>query len=249
MESGRLARPCPRLRITVVLVPPRNSQVDHTRFAYPAMAPAQSPPLGHAHNLPSSLCQNPIFSAVAAHCASPAESPLPERDCRPHSAPAISVRFGNTGWKGFCHAKIEPDISTRHQRKSSHTIPRYVPHKFSHTKPAMWAGHRAVSSASPYMQPTLLGRSLTDQLFIVTIHYRTIHCYYSQSLLFIVTIHRHYSSSLLFINDIYNNFFVVTIHRYYSSIIRSPQISTTHPSCCPVHLRPARPIFQSYELW
>jgi hypothetical protein len=42
--------------------------------------------------------------------------------------------------------------------------------------------------------------------------------------------------------------FTVTIHRYYSSIIRSPQISTTHPSCCPVHLRPARPIFQSYEL-
>jgi hypothetical protein len=59
-----------------------------------------------------------------------------------------------------------------------------------------------------------------------------------------MTIHRYYSSSLLFID---------TIHRcyclfYYSSIIRSPQISTTHPSCCPVHLRPARPIFQSYEL-
>jgi hypothetical protein len=64
----------------------------------------------------------------------------------------------------------------------------------------------------------------------------------------IVTIHWRYSSSLLFIDDIYNCFFVVTIHCYYSSIIRSPQISTTHPSCCLVHLRPARPIFQSYEL-
>jgi hypothetical protein len=56
----------------------------------------------------------------------------------------------------------------------------------------------------------------------------------------------------LFIDDIYNYFpsplFIVTNHRYYSSIIRSPQISTTHPSCCPVHLRPARPIFQSYGL-
>jgi hypothetical protein len=71
---------------------------------------------------------------------------------------------------------------------------------------------------------------------------------YSPSLFTIVTIHRHYSLSLLFIDDIYNYFFVVTIHRYYSSIIRSPQISTTHPSCCPVHLKPARPIFQSYEL-
>jgi hypothetical protein len=57
---------------------------------------------------------------------------------------------------------------------------------------------------------------------------------------FIRTIH-HYYSPLLFI-------VIVTIHRYYSTIIRSPQISTTHLSCCPVHLRPARPIFQSYEL-
>jgi hypothetical protein len=54
---------------------------------------------------------------------------------------------------------------------------------------------------------------------------------------FIRTIHHHYSPTL-FIDDIYNYFFVVTIHHYYSSIIRSPQISTTHPSCCPVHLRP-----------
>jgi hypothetical protein len=66
----------------------------------------------------------------------------------------------------------------------------------------------------------------------------TIHHYYSESLLFIVTIHQWYLWQL----------FDVTIHRYYSSIIRSPQISTTHLSCCPVHLRPARPIFQSYGL-
>jgi hypothetical protein len=64
-------------------------------------------------------------------------------------------------------------------------------------------------------------------------------CDYSPSL-FTITIHRYYSSSTLFT--------IVTIYRYYSSIIRSPQISTTHPSCCPVHLRPARPIFQLYEL-
>jgi hypothetical protein len=80
-------------------------------------------------------------------------------------------------------------------------------------------------------------------LFIVTIHY-----YCSSLLLFIVTIHRRYSSSLLFIDDIYSYFFIVDIHCYYSPVIRSPQISNTHPSCCPVHLRPARPIFQSYEL-
>jgi hypothetical protein len=53
--------------------------------------------------------------------------------------------------------------------------------------------------------------------------------------LFTITIHRYYSASLLFINDIYGDLFAVTIHRYYSSIIRSPQISTTHLSCCPVH--------------
>jgi hypothetical protein len=71
-------------------------------------------------------------------------------------------------------------------------------------------------------------------------HYSSfiIRLYDYSPLLFIVTIQRHYSSSLLFIDDIYNYFFVVTVHRYYSSIIRSPQISTTHPSCCPVHLRP-----------
>ena len=92
----------------------------------------------------------------------------------------------------------------------------------------------------------------SPSLFTVTIHHYysltlftivTIQCYYSSLLLFIiVTTHRWYlvtfSSSL----------FIVTIHRCYSSISRSPQISTTHPSCCPVHLRPARPIFQSYEL-
>jgi hypothetical protein len=95
----------------------------------------------------------------------------------------------------------------------------------------------------------------------------TIYRYYSSSLLFIDTIpHRYYLlllfddtihycyySSLLFIDDIYGPFssslFIISIHRYYSSIIRSTQISTTHSSCCPVYLRPARPIFQSYELW
>jgi hypothetical protein len=88
--------------------------------------------------------------------------------------------------------------------------------------------------------------------FIIPIHHSsfvhaTIYHHYSP-LLFIITIHHYYSSSLLFIDDIYDILFVVTIHRYYSSIIRSPQISTTHSSCCPVHLRPVRPIFQSYEL-
>jgi hypothetical protein len=84
--------------------------------------------------------------------------------------------------------------------------------------------------------------------FIVPIHRSSFvhrHCspfvvrsYDYSPLLFIVTIHHHYSSLLLFIDDIYNYFFVVTVHCYYSSIIRSPQISTTRPSCCSVHLRP-----------
>jgi hypothetical protein len=89
--------------------------------------------------------------------------------------------------------------------------------------------------------------------FIVPIHRSSfVHHHYSSFIvrsyeLFTITIHRYYSS-LLFIDDIYGNLFVVTIHRCYSSIICSPQISTIHLSCCPVHLRPARPIFQSYEL-
>jgi hypothetical protein len=98
--------------------------------------------------------------------------------------------------------------------------------------------------------------------FIVPIHrsafvHTTIHHHYSPSL-FIITIHWHYSPSLLFIivtthrwylcNFFLLSLFIVTIHRYFSSISRSPQISTTHTSCCLVHLRPARPIFQSYEL-
>jgi hypothetical protein len=94
------------------------------------------------------------------------------------------------------------------------------------------------------------------ELFTITIHHYyssllfsvTIHRHYSHILFIIVTIYRYYSSSLVFIDNIYNYFSVATNHRYYSSIIRSPQISTTHPSCCPVHLRPARPIFQSYGL-
>jgi hypothetical protein len=85
---------------------------------------------------------------------------------------------------------------------------------------------------------------LFNVLFTVTIH-----CYYSSSLLLItVTIHHRYYSSMISIVTVSSSLFIVTIHHYYSSIIRSPQISTTHPSCCPVHLRPARPIFQSYEL-
>jgi hypothetical protein len=75
---------------------------------------------------------------------------------------------------------------------------------------------------------------------------------YFLPLLFTVTFYRYYLP-LLFTVTIYGYFlpllFTVSIHRYYSSIIRSPQISTTHPSCCPVHLRPARPIFQFYKLW
>jgi hypothetical protein len=59
---------------------------------------------------------------------------------------------------------------------------------------------------------------------------------YSPSL-FIDTIH-HYYSSMIPIITFLSSLFIITIHRYYSSIIRSPQISTTHPSCCPVHLRP-----------
>jgi hypothetical protein len=92
----------------------------------------------------------------------------------------------------------------------------------------------------------------SPSLFTVTIHH-----YYSLTLFTIVTIQRYYSSLLLFIIvtahrwylvTFSSSLFIVTIHRYYSAISRSPQISTTHTSCCPVHLRLARPIFQSYEL-
>jgi hypothetical protein len=65
----------------------------------------------------------------------------------------------------------------------------------------------------------------------------TVHHYYS-SLLFTVTIHHRYFSSMITMTTFSFSLFIVTIHRYYTSIIRSPQISTTHPSCCPVHLRP-----------
>jgi hypothetical protein len=88
-------------------------------------------------------------------------------------------------------------------------------------------------------------RSYDYSLSLFTV---TIHRYYSHTLFIIVTIYHYYSSSLLFIDDTYNYFSIATIHRYCSLISRSPQISTTHTSCCPVHLRPARPIFQSYEL-
>jgi hypothetical protein len=66
---------------------------------------------------------------------------------------------------------------------------------------------------------------------------------YSPSL-FAITIHHHYSSLLFTITIHQSLLFIVTIHRSSDH----PQISTTHPSCCPVHLRPARPIFQSYKL-
>jgi hypothetical protein len=71
-------------------------------------------------------------------------------------------------------------------------------------------------------------------------------------------VHRHYSSFIVRSYELFTSLFTITIHHHYSSLLfiivtiyRSsdhPQISTTHPSCCPVHLRPVRPIFQSYEL-
>jgi hypothetical protein len=94
--------------------------------------------------------------------------------------------------------------------------------------------------------------------FIVPIHRSSfVHRHYSSFIvrsydyspsLFTITIHHRYYSSVISMATISSSLFIVTIHHYYSSIIRSPQISTTHLSCCPVHLRPARPIFQSYEL-
>jgi hypothetical protein len=59
---------------------------------------------------------------------------------------------------------------------------------------------------------------IVHRSFIVTIHsfIRTVHHYYSPSLLFTdIILHRSYSSSLLFADDIYNYFFDVTIHCYY----------------------------------
>ena len=94
------------------------------------------------------------------------------------------------------------------------------------------------------------------ELLTVTIHHYyslllfivTIHIHYSLPLLFIITIHHCYYSSMISIISFSSSLFIIAIHRYYSSISRSPQISTTHTSCCPLHLRPARPIFQSYGL-
>jgi hypothetical protein len=117
-----------------------------------------------------------------------------------------------------------------------------LPEFWSFVRPIIWSFvrsfivpiHRSLFVHSSYSSFIVRSSSLfsVHRPFI-----RTIHHHYSL-LLFIVTIHRHYSSSLLFIDDIYNYFFVITIHCYYSWIIRSPQISTTHLSCCPVHLRP-----------
>jgi hypothetical protein len=84
--------------------------------------------------------------------------------------------------------------------------------------------------------------------FIVLIHRSSfVHRHYSSFIvrsydyspsLFTITIHHHYYSSMMSIIAFLSSLFIITIHRYYSSIIRSPQLSTTHPSCCPVHLRP-----------
>jgi hypothetical protein len=83
----------------------------------------------------------------------------------------------------------------------------------------------------------------TPTLFIVDPSFiQTIYHYYSP-LQFTVTIHHRYYSSMIFI---------ATIYCYYSSFLfighSITPISTAHPSCCPAHLRPARPIFQSYKL-
>jgi hypothetical protein len=101
----------------------------------------------------------------------------------------------------------------------------------------------------PLLFTVTIHRYFLPLLFTVTI-YR-----YFLPLLFTVTIYRYFLPlllPLLFTVTIYLCYlpllFTVTIHRYYSSIIRSPQISTTHPSCCPVYLRPARPISQLYKL-
>jgi hypothetical protein len=98
--------------------------------------------------------------------------------------------------------------------------------------------HRSSFVHSSYSSFIVRSYDYSPSLFSVTIHH-----YYSLTLFTIVTIHRWYLVTFSL------SLFIVTIHRYYSSISRSPQISTTHTPCCPVHLRPARPIFQSYELW
>jgi hypothetical protein len=80
--------------------------------------------------------------------------------------------------------------------------------------------------------------------FIVPIHHSSfVHTNYSPSL-FIVTIHHRYYSSMISIINFSSSLLIVTIH----CSSDHPKISTTHPSCCPVHLRPARPISQSHEL-
>jgi hypothetical protein len=107
--------------------------------------------------------------------------------------------------------------------------------------------HRSSFVHSSYSSFIVRSYDYSPSLFTVTIHR-----YYSPTLspsfLFVVTIHHRYYSSMISIVTFSSSLFIITIHRYYSSISRSPQISTTHTSCCPVHLRQARPIFQSYEL-
>jgi hypothetical protein len=65
---------------------------------------------------------------------------------------------------------------------------------------------------------------------------------------FIIHIHR---SSFVHMNySVLNESFIIIIHRssYYTLLLRSPKYSTSHPSWWSTHLRPTRPISQSYRL-
>jgi hypothetical protein len=100
----------------------------------------------------------------------------------------------------------------------------------SFVRPIIWSFVR--SFIVPIHRSSSLFIVRSYELFTITIH-----LYYS-SLLFIDTIHHCYYSSMISTSTFSSSLFIITIHCYYSSIIRLPQISTTHPSCCPVHLRP-----------
>jgi hypothetical protein len=157
---------------------------------------------------------------------------------------------------------VRPPVLSLFVRSSDRSIARSIVHG-SFVRPFVHPNNLCSAVMLPkfrsFVRPII--RSIVHS-FIVPIHRSSfvhshyssfVHTNYSPSLPFTITIHhrtiyRYYSSSLLFIDDIYRYYFTITIHRRYLSVIRSPQISTTHPSCCPAHLRPARPIFQSYEL-
>jgi hypothetical protein len=81
-------------------------------------------------------------------------------------------------------------------------------------------------------------RSSVRSYFLFIVHHHYSSFIVRSYELFNITIHRYYSSSLLLIDAIYTIFSASLFID-----IRSPQILTTHPSFCPVHLRPARPIF------